>query len=173
MKKILETERFYFRELTPDDAPMFYSLNLDSEITRYTSDTAFHSIAEAMDFLENYKDYELHGYGRWAIIEKATKESWGWCGLEKRENGDVDMGYRIFHDKWGKGCATECGKACVKYAFEELELEKLISEAVTENKASFRVMERIGFSYWKDSKDNNYDTLVYHFKIEDYKKTSD
>ena len=83
------------------------------------------------------------------------------------------MGYRIFHDKWGKGCATECGKACVKYAFEELELEKLISEAVTENKASFRVMERIGFSYWKDSKDNNYDTLVYHFKIEDYKKTSD
>jgi len=172
MKKILETERFYFRELTPDDAPMFYSLNLDPEVTRYTGDSAFHSIAEAMDFLENYKDYELHGFGRWAIIEKENNTPWGWCGLKKRESGDIDMGYRIFHDKWGKGCATECGKACVKYAFEELKLDSLIAEAVVENRASFRVMERLGFVFWKESEDHHYKTRVFQFNRENYLKGS-
>ncbi len=168
MKKILETERFYLRELTPDDAPMFYSLNLDPEVTRYTGDSAFHSIAEAMDFLENYKDYELNGFGRWAIIEKETNEAWGWCGLKKRESGDIDMGYRIFHDKWGKGCATECGKACVKHAFETLKLNELIAEAVIENKASFRVMERLGFKFWKNGRDHDYDTSIYRLRKEEF-----
>jgi len=172
MKKILETERFYFRELTPDDARMFYSLNLDPEVTRFTGDSASHSIAEAMDFLDDYKDYELHGFGRWAIIYKETNQSWGWCGLKKRESGEVDMGYRIFQDKWGKGCATECGKGCVKYAFETLKLDELIAEAVVENKASFRVMERLGFTYLKKSRDHDYDTLVYHISREDYENKS-
>ena len=55
MEVVIETERFLLRELKTTDANMFYSLNLDPEVTRYTGDTAFHSISEAMDFLDNYE----------------------------------------------------------------------------------------------------------------------
>lgn len=168
MKIVIETERFFLRELTPDDAPMFYALNLDPEVTRYTGDSAFFSIAEAMDFLENYKDYELHGFGRWAIVSKESKKSWGWCGLKRRANGEVDMGYRIFQEKWGRGCASECGNACLDYAFNTLKLEELIAEAVVENTASFKVMERIGFKYNRNGEDHGYKTKIYTLKREDY-----
>jgi RimJ/RimL family protein N-acetyltransferase len=161
MKVVIETERFYLRELTPDDAPMFYALNLDPEVTRFTGDTAFHSIAEAMEFLENYSDYEKHGFGRWVIVSKESNKSWGWCGLKKRDSGEIDMGYRIFQEKWGKGCATECGKACLEYAFETLKLDKIIAEAVVENTASFKVMERLGFEFEKMGEDHGYKTKIY------------
>jgi hypothetical protein len=45
---------------------------------------------------------------------------------------------------------------------------ELIAEAVVENKASFRVMERLGFEYWKNSQDHNYETKVYRFTRENY-----
>jgi RimJ/RimL family protein N-acetyltransferase len=168
MKIVIETERFYMRELNPDDAPMFYALNLNPEVTRYTGDTAFNSIAEAMDFLENYKDYKLNGFGRWVIVSKEHNQSWGWCGLKKRDNGDIDMGYRIFQEKWGKGCATECGSACLKYAFESLDIEEILAEAVVENSASFKVMERLGFSFNRHGEDHGYKTKIYTLNKSDY-----
>ncbi len=168
MDWIIETERFYMRELKVTDANMFYALNLDPEVTRYTGDTAFHSISEAMDFLDNYDDYQKHGFGRWAVIDKESSEAWGWCGLKKRDDGIVDMGYRLFQEKWGKGCATEVGKACVKYAFEELKLEEIIAEAVAENSASFRVMKRLGFEFWKEGEDHGFKTNIYKMTKDDY-----
>lgn len=168
MNAVIETERFFMRELRTTDANMFYALNLDPEVTRYTGDTAFHSISEAMDFLDSYDDYQKHGFGRWAVIDKETKEPWGWCGLKKRTDGTVDMGYRLFQEKWGKGCATEVGKACVKYAFEDLKLDEIIAEAVSENSASFRVMERLGFQFWKTGKDHGYETHIYKMTKDDY-----
>lgn len=173
MKVVIETERFVLRELVLEDAPIFYSLNLDPEVTRYTGDTAFNSISEAWDFLDNYKDYELHGFGRWIIEDKTTGGAWGWCGLKKRESGEIDMGYRLFQNKWGKGCASECGKACVKYAFEELGLEELIAEAVEENAASFRVMERIGFRFSHHGNDHGFKTQVYTLNKSDYLNLKD
>lgn len=168
MEAVIETERFYLRELKTTDANMFYSLNLDPEVTRYTGDTAFHSISEAMDFLDSYDHYEKHGFGRWAVVSKEDGDSWGWCGLKQRENGLIDMGYRLFQEKWGKGCATEVGTACVKHAFETLKLEEIIAEAVEENVASFRVMERLGFKYWKDGTDHGYKTNIYKMTKDDY-----
>ncbi len=170
MNKVLETERFYLRELKVTDAQMFYALNLDPEVTRYTGDTSFHSISEAMEFLENYDHYEKYGYGRWAIIDKEKGACWGWCGLKKRVDGNIDMGYRLFQSKWGKGCATEVGVACIQFAFETLKLPEIIAEAVTENKASFRVMERMGFEFWKASEDHGMETQVYKLTREDYLK---
>ena len=170
MSVVIETERFLMRELKTTDANMFYSLNLDPEVTRYTGDTVFHSLSEAMDFLDEYDDYEKHGFGRWAILSKEDSESWGWCGLHRREDGNVDMGYRLFQEKWGKGCAFEVGRACVKYAFENLELPEIIAEAVEENSASFHVMERLGFKYWKGGKDHGYKTNIYKMTKDDYSK---
>lgn len=73
MKPILETERLLLREFIPEDAAHFYRLNLNPNVIRFTGDAAFKDISEAQNFLENYADYQLHGYGRWAVIEKSTQ----------------------------------------------------------------------------------------------------
>lgn len=85
MKIILETKRLILRELNIDDAESFYKLNLNVNVIRYTGDSAFNSIDTAKEFLENYQDYKLNGYGRWAVVSKENNRFIGWCGLKYGE----------------------------------------------------------------------------------------
>ena len=92
-------------------------------------------------------NYKRNGFGRWALVTKGDKEVIGWCGLKKHEDNTVDIGYRIFKNQWNKGYATEASIACLEYGFQVFELDEIIANAATENKASIRVMEKIGMEF--------------------------
>lgn len=97
MKPILETERLLLRELNSDDAGDFFNLNENPNVIKYTGDKAFQNIDEAREFLENYQDYRLNGYGRWAVMSKENNEFVGWCGLKYNSSTDeTDVGFRFF-----------------------------------------------------------------------------
>lgn len=146
--KIIETERLYLREMTPNDADNAYRLNLDWENIRYTGDVPFASIQEAKEFLENYTHYKTYGFGRWAVIEKGSNEFLGWCGLKYTPSLDeYDIGFRLFKKHWNKGIATEAAKACIDYGFFKIGLTRIVGRAMTENLASIRVLEKIGLVY--------------------------
>lgn len=151
MKEILKTERLLLRELNPDDAENFYKLNLNPNVIKYTGNSAFKDIDEAREFLENYQDYKLNGFGRWAVIEKSTNEFLGWCGLKYDKNLDeTDIGFRFFEEHWNKGFATESAQACIDYGFENLNLKTIVGRAMLENIVSIKVLEKIGLSFEKE-----------------------
>jgi ribosomal-protein-alanine N-acetyltransferase len=148
MKTILETERCYLREFLVDDAQNFYDLNSDPEVVKYTGDKPFSNVSEAKSFLENYHQYQLHGYGRWAVIDKGTGDYLGWCGLKYSPDLDeVDLGFRFFRNYWNQGLATETAKACIGYGFNELKLDKIVGRAMEANIGSVKVLERIGMKF--------------------------
>lgn len=148
MKEILETQRLILRELNPNDAENFYKLNLNPNVIKYTGNSAFKDINEAKDFLENYPDYKINGFGRWAVIEKSNNEFLGWCGLKYDKNLDEpDIGFRFFEEHWNKGFATESAKACINFGFEKLHLQTIVGRAMTENIASIKVLEKIGLRF--------------------------
>jgi RimJ/RimL family protein N-acetyltransferase len=55
------------------------------------------------------------------------------------------VGWGLDPEWWGRGLATEAGAACVRWAFDELGYERLVSICTPENVASRRVMEKLGF----------------------------
>lgn len=165
MKIILETERLILRELTPSDAENLYELNLNLNVIKYTGDNAFRDIKEARAFLKKYNDYKLNGYGRWAVINKSTKQFIGWCGLKLGEiDNETDIGFRFFEKDWNKGYATESAKACLKYGFQTLKLKRIIGRAMTKNKGSIKVLEKIGLEYEKNVDFDGQKAVIYHIK---------
>ncbi len=152
-KIILETPRLILREFSPEmDAAGFFELNSDPEVLRYTGDAPFESVGAAQDFLKNYEQYRLHGYGRWSTILKDTGAFLGWCGLRFMEDlGDADVGFRLHRRYWGQGYATEAARASVLFGFEKLQLPVILGRAAKENIASIRVLEKIGLQYWRDT----------------------
>ncbi|MBN2638382.1 MAG: GNAT family N-acetyltransferase [Bacteroidales bacterium] len=151
MKKRIETERLYLRELTPDDALYFYHLNLDAEVIRFTGDDSFKSVEEARIFLENYDQYKKYGFGRWAVIRKSDEEFLGWCGLKySPESDEVDVGFRFFRKYWNLGYATESASASLEWGFQHLERNEIIARAMKGNTASIRVLEKTGMTYIRD-----------------------
>ena len=165
MKKIIETERLYLRELNVNDAESFYRLNLDSDVLRYTGDEPFVNIASSKEFLENYDHYHKYGFGRWAVINKANEEFLGWCGLKfTEEQNEYNIGFRFFKNEWGKGYATESAKACIDYGINKLKLTEIIGRAMKENQASIRVLEKIGLKYDKDFDFEGNKGVIYKIK---------
>lgn len=161
-KKLLETERLYLREMTPEDAESAYLLNLDPEVIRYTGDDPFKSIEEARAFLEKYDHYRKYGFGRWGVIAKETDEYLGWCGLKYTpELDEFDIGYRFMKKFWGSGYATEAAQACLAYGFEQLQIPTIVGRAMPENGASVRVLEKIGLSYLENRFTDGTEEVVY------------
>ena len=165
MKKIIETNRLYLRELTVADAENFYLLNADEDVIKYTGDKAFDSINEAKSFLENYNPYQEYGYGRWAVIAKSNEEFLGWCGLKySPEIDEVDIGFRFFKKHWNKGFATESAKACIDYGFEKLNLQTIVGRAMEANVASIKVLEKLGMTFVGKFEFHLHDGVLYQIK---------
>ena len=148
--KPIETERLILRQYTEDDAPAFFALNSDPEVMRYVPDELMVNVDQAREILRSHPmvDYRERGFGRWACILKASGEYIGFCGLKYlKEIDDVDLGFRFIPSQWGKGLATEAALASVHYGFDELKLDHIVGLAELENRASIRVLEKVGMQF--------------------------
>jgi len=151
MRTIIETDRLLLREITLEDKNQLFNLHSHPDVQKYTGEPRAESIEEIEDAIRTrIINYEKYGYGRWATILKENKEFVGWAGLAYLpEFDEIDIGYRFLPKYWGLGIATESALGILNYGFEELELKKICAIAMQENKASIRVMEKIGMEFDK------------------------
>ncbi|HBY99311.1 MAG TPA: hypothetical protein DEP84_36125 [Chloroflexi bacterium] len=64
--------------------------------------------------------------------------------------GEIEIGYHLVPDAWGKGYATEAAEALLDYGFQALRLPRVVAVALPENRRSLRVLERLGLPYIED-----------------------
>jgi RimJ/RimL family protein N-acetyltransferase len=69
---------------------------------------------------------------------------------ERHDFGLWELAYALMADFWGKGLATEMAQASLKVGFEQLGLADVVCFTMTTNRASQRVMEKVGFKYERD-----------------------
>lgn len=89
------------------------------------------------------------GWGLWALEERASGAFVGFTGLarpsfEAHFTPAVEVGWRLSRGAWGRGLAGEAARRAVAFAFDELELDELVSITVPGNARSRAVMERLG-----------------------------
>jgi len=165
---VLETERLILRRQVLEDLDDLWALYCDPEITRYIPD-APRSRDEAREELE----WHMNGHprfpelGLWATIHKETGKFIGRCGLLPWTidgQHEVEVAYTIAQEYWGQGLATEAGHGILKYAFEKLNLARLICLIDPENTASQKVAQKLGMSLEKrvdGIAGDNMPTLIY------------
>lgn len=151
-RQILETPRLLLREFDEADAAAFFALGSDPAVIRYTHDPGggLKSVAHALEVLRSHPlaDYQKHGYGRWACVDKASGEVIGFAGLKHLDElQEIDLGYRLLPACWGRGLATEAGRAILDYGRRHLGLHRIIGLVDPENVASSRVLEKLGFAF--------------------------
>lgn len=150
--KQIETERLIMREFELADAEGLFELDSNPDVIKFIGIDTVKEIQESEDMIRVLqKQYAENGVGRWAAIEKSTGDFMGWSGLKLyREpiNNQInvyELGYRFIPRFWGKGFATESARAWVKYAFEELKIDKLFAVTDLEHDSSKNVLHKVGF----------------------------
>lgn len=145
---IFKSERLGFRNWTENDLTEFGKINADLEVMEhFPKPLTEKETAEFIDRLK--KHYTKNGFNYFATEILESGELIGFIGLAFQDyktdfTPAVDIGWRLKKSAWGKGYATEGAKKCLQFAFNELNLEKIISTCTEKNSKSENVMKKIG-----------------------------
>lgn len=165
IKIYLETERMILRRFNSEDVQNLLDLDSNEEVRRYLLLPLPPTIEDAERTLGYFLAWHEKSdrYGYWAAIEKSTGEFAGWFHFRpSRENTEeIELGYRLRRDFWGRGLATEVSKALVRKGFEEYCLDAVIATALKANRASIRVMEKIGMKLEQEYLYKNLEAVKY------------
>jgi RimJ/RimL family protein N-acetyltransferase len=139
---MLETERLILRRWKDSDREPFAEMNADPRVMEFFPDT----LTRAESHFDN------RGFGLFATELKAEGKLIGFIGLhvasfQAHFTPCVEIGWRIATPYWGKGLATEGSREVIRYAFDRLRLESLVSFTVPQNVASRRLMEKLGMTH--------------------------
>lgn len=120
--------------------------------------------------------WELHGFGLWMFRDKADGQFVGRGGLRNTDvggNDEVELAYGLMSEYWGKGLATEMAEASLKIGFEQLDLVDVVCFTLTTNRASQRVMEKVGFKYERDIIHADLPHVFYRLTAPEWKSASE
>lgn len=143
----IETARLLMRPFTLDDAGDYYhAIMSDPDVQRYLPGGQPIPRERAEPMLQHFLDHwTRHQFGAWAVILKADNKLIGQCGLQYvPERPEVEVFYAFAKACWGQGFAPEAARAALRFGFETLKLERIIALFAPDNKASERVMIKIG-----------------------------
>ncbi|MBW4620190.1 MAG: GNAT family N-acetyltransferase [Cyanosarcina radialis HA8281-LM2] len=162
-KMVLETDRLILRELTLNDVDDLLKVLGDREAMKFYPQPFDRPMTQAW-IERNIDRYKQNGFGLWATILKESNKLIGDCGLVVQQvNGveEVEIGYHIRRDLWGRGLATEAAQACRDWGFDRLGGDRLISLIHPGNIASRRVAEKVGMSLIEEIEWKHKSTCIY------------
>ena len=161
---LLETNRLIIEYFNTNDISDWAEIESDADVRRFVDGKVL-SLKEAGEYVElNIRQYQTHGYGRYAVRLKDNKKLIGMCGFLNEPYG-IDFGYRYSKDSWGKGLGFEAAKEVLEYGFSELGLEKVVGLTAEQNIGSIRILEKLGFKFEQKLIYNDTKALKYSYTI--------
>ena len=147
----METERLLLRQLQLGDVYEYYErLFGDGEVAQYMLFDPHQTIMESLeDVQQKLKRYEKENFYCWGV---ELKEEGGLMGLVELLRFDEQANTCSFScmlgcNYWNQGYGTEVLKAVFRFAFEELEVERIVADHMTANVASGKAMEKAGMKH--------------------------
>ena len=148
---MIETDRLILRAFRDEDRAPFAALNGDPRVGDWLGGVIDRAASDVMLDRINAHIQDL-GWGLWAAERKADARLIGFIGLSTVKAGAlpvgpaIEMGWRLAHEAWGGGLATEGAKAALDWGFAHIDTSELIAFTARTNLASQSVMTRIGMT---------------------------
>jgi len=142
----IETERLILRPIDPErDFDAWARSMADPVAVRYIGGKVLDRAQAWRHMAAIIGHWHIRGYGFFSVESKETGEWVGRVGPWYPEGWpEPEVGWTILREHWGKGYATEAGRASIRYAFDELGWRKVIHVILTGNERSIAVAERLG-----------------------------
>ena len=144
---ILYTKRLILRSWREEDAQDLYRYASDPEIgppagwPPHTSvENSLHIIQTVLSTPETY-----------AVCQKESGRPIGSIGFHRNDlaedDDEYELGYWIGKPFWGQGLIPEAAREMLRYAFEDLKMNRIWCGYYDGNDKSRKVMDKLGFSY--------------------------
>lgn len=148
---LFQSERLGFRNWQDNDWPKMSKINANPAVMEFFPST--NDAEKTKAFITTMQKQLLEtGFCYFAVDRLSDGEFIGFIGLSRQTyeasfTPCIDIGWRLAEKAWSKGYATEGAKRCLDYAFQQLNLERILSVAPAINVKSQRVMQKIGMTH--------------------------
>jgi RimJ/RimL family protein N-acetyltransferase len=146
---LIETQRLLLRPIELGDLDEFVALHADPEVTEFIRPLDRDAAEERLR--RNEDEWLERGHGLLAVLERENGSFLGRCGLKHwPQFEETELGWALRRDAWGRGYATEAGRACIEWGFSEFDMPYLTAMIGPRNIRSVRVAERLGLAPLRD-----------------------
>lgn len=147
----LTTRRLRLRPFAPADLEAAFAFFSDPAVMRFSLNGPHASRKATEDFIAaNVNRQARLGFSIWAVDESEGGGLVGMCGLAEFGHpglAGIELAYRLRRDRWGRGYATEAGRAALEFGFGTAGLARIIAAVEPANAASVRVLEKLEFRH--------------------------
>ncbi|SPE43115.1 GCN5-related N-acetyltransferase (modular protein) [Candidatus Sulfopaludibacter sp. SbA3] len=167
---ILETERLILDIWQRADWIELRPIATDVAVMRYITGGVPWSDEKIQSFVNRQIElYGTRGFSRWKLLQKPLHNMIGFCGVGFwRDEMDPEIGWWLARDCWGRGLATEAAIPALRDAFERVRLDRIVSIAMEGNRASLRIMEKLGLTFEDEFESDGFRLLRYAMTREQY-----
>jgi RimJ/RimL family protein N-acetyltransferase len=157
----LETERLLLRVPEESDVDAWTEMYAQPAVERWLS---ARSREQVVDHIREIRErHAVDGFGILAAVRKEDERVIGRAGMlvwddrtwmpttlgDAGEHGEVEIGWALHPDVWGRGYATEASVVCRDYVLAHVR-PRVIALIVPENVRSIAVAERLGLAHERD-----------------------
>ena len=149
----LTTPRIGFSLWSREDTALARQLWGDHRVTEFLCASGRFSEAEIAGRLEREIQNQIeHQVQYWPVYCLDTAAFAGCCGLRPydRKQNIYELGFHLRPEYWGRGFGSEAARAVIEYAFDTLKVSDLFAGHHPHNKASAKMLIKLGFHYTGD-----------------------
>ena len=144
---ILETDRLILRPWCEEDAEILYTYASDPEVGPPAGWPPHTSVENSREIIRTV----LSAPETFAVCLKENGKPIGSIGFHRNDLAEAadeyELGYWIGKPFWGRGLIPEAAREMLRYAFEELGMQRIWCGYYDGNEKSRRVQEKLGFVY--------------------------
>ncbi|RQO40590.1 GNAT family N-acetyltransferase [Chryseobacterium sp. KBW03] len=140
-----KNDTIIIREFTPEEFSLFSTLFQNENVTRYLPYKTPEEYKEMFD--KALADYKEGPFSRWGIFTTQNNDFVGMCLARVfLDNPDqLEIGYTLAENYWGRGLGTEVCKALVDYCYSLDHKRDIVAVTDLDNIGSQKVLLKSGF----------------------------
>lgn len=155
MREPIRTERLVLRDITEADAELLFELDSDPDVMRFVSARPAVGVEAYRERTRNvYLPLQAHAwFGIYLVFERAAFLGWAFVRpapghlfareLSWTREDEIEIGYRLRREVWGRGIATEAAAPLVEIALADPATASVVACTRIDNLASLRVLEKL------------------------------
>lgn len=166
---IIEDTILFLRDFIDSDFEPLCELFADSDVMKFSEGVRYSTWVRQWltdNLMKKNDEDPVHHYG---VVRKSDNAFLGYCGLLRYEdlNGspETELGFRLHRRYWKHGYGTRAAELMIRYAFDHLDLDRLVALVDPGNIGSRKVVTGIGMRFEKDVMLPGYDHADHLYAI--------
>jgi ribosomal-protein-alanine N-acetyltransferase len=172
---VLVTERLRLTPCAEADIQRVHALLTHPDVRRFLMDDLVVGREWVFDLVQSSQStFTDASYGLWCLESKTDGAFAGIAGLRVTAGArEPQLLYALDPGSWGRGLATEASTAVIDYAFDELGFRELLASTDPPNRASIRVMERLGMRFLEAARAGGLPIVFYRIDRDEWSRRRD